>query len=108
MPPLARLPPLAPLQKKGGRSKGRQVYVGGYASELEAAHAYDRAVIAYCGPDAPLNVRRAAAADTCRPAWMPAWLPASCPLAFSQPLLPLTPACPPYLPTCPAVPARDL
>ncbi|EFN58603.1 hypothetical protein CHLNCDRAFT_13529, partial [Chlorella variabilis] len=41
--------------KKGGRSRGRQIYLGGYETELEAARAYDRAVIAHCGSKAPLN-----------------------------------------------------
>ena len=53
----AHPPPLACPQKKGGRSRGRQVYLGGYETELEAARAYDRAVIAHCGIEAPLNVR---------------------------------------------------
>lgn len=47
-------------QKKSKRTRGRQVYVGGYETELEAARAYDRAVIAYLGTSAPLNVRRGA------------------------------------------------
>jgi hypothetical protein len=33
------------------------VYLGGYETELEAARSYDRAVIAYKGDKAPLNVR---------------------------------------------------
>ncbi|KAL4457536.1 hypothetical protein ABPG75_012401 [Micractinium tetrahymenae] len=41
--------------KKSKRTRGRQVYVGGYETELEAARAYDRAVIAYLGMGAPLN-----------------------------------------------------
>ncbi|KAL4440679.1 hypothetical protein ABPG77_000388 [Micractinium sp. CCAP 211/92] len=41
--------------KKSKRTRGRQVYVGGYETELEAARAYDRAVIAYLGTSAPLN-----------------------------------------------------
>jgi hypothetical protein len=60
--PCAYLPAHPPLrdrpQKKGGRSRGRQVYLGGYETELEAARAYDRAVIAHCGIEAPLNVRQ--------------------------------------------------
>jgi hypothetical protein len=40
----------------GGRTRGRQVYLGGYATEEDAAHAYDKAALAYWGDTATLNV----------------------------------------------------
>ncbi|KDD72805.1 hypothetical protein H632_c2875p0, partial [Helicosporidium sp. ATCC 50920] len=40
---------------KGGRTRGRQVYLGGYTSEVEAARAYDIAALAFLGPQAPIN-----------------------------------------------------
>jgi hypothetical protein len=40
----------------GGRARGRQVYLGGYATEEAAARAYDRAALAYWGEEATLNV----------------------------------------------------
>lgn len=40
---------------KGGRTRGRQVYLGGYTTEEDAARAYDLAALAFLGPSAPTN-----------------------------------------------------
>lgn len=48
-------------QGKGGRTRGRQVYLGGYTSEEEAARAYDLAALAFLGAAAAINVRFAVA-----------------------------------------------
>lgn len=44
-------------QQKGGRTRGKQVYLGGYVDELAAARAYDRAALKYWPDTAILNVR---------------------------------------------------
>lgn len=45
-----------PQTGKKGRAKGRQIYLGGFADETEAAHAYDKIALVYLGPNAPTNV----------------------------------------------------
>lgn len=45
-----------PKLRKFNRKRGRQIYCGAYASEIEAARAYDKIAIAYAGDAAVLNV----------------------------------------------------
>ena len=47
------------LQKKGGRTRGKQIYLGGYDTEQAAARAYDVASLKFWGDDATTNVRPA-------------------------------------------------
>ena len=44
------------LQKQGGRTRGKQIYLGGYDSEQAAARAYDVASLKFWGDDAKTNV----------------------------------------------------
>lgn len=47
---------IRPQTGKRGRSKGRQIYLGGFSDEAEAAHAYDKIALVYLGLNAPTNV----------------------------------------------------
>jgi hypothetical protein len=54
--PLTLPIPTIVLQGKNKRSRGRQVYLGGYSDEEAAARTYDRAAIAFLGKKACTNV----------------------------------------------------
>lgn len=43
------------MRGPGGRSRGKQIYLGGYDSEEQAGRAYDMAAIVYFGQNALLN-----------------------------------------------------
>ena len=47
---------MANLQDKGGRKRGKQVYLGGWDTEHRAALAFDLAALKYWGPTTELNV----------------------------------------------------
>ena len=49
--------------RKKPRKKGRQVYLGGFETEVEAAMAYDMAAITFLGDKAQLNYERETYAD---------------------------------------------
>ena len=53
----------APGGRKKPRRKGRQIYLGGFQTEVQAAKAYDMASIAFLGDKAQLNYERGMYAD---------------------------------------------
>ena len=47
--------PACAVQGRGGRARGKQIYLGGWQTEEEAAEAYDTAAMKYWGTEASLN-----------------------------------------------------
>ena len=47
---------MRPKASKGGRTRGKQVYLGGFKCEVQAARAYDVACLKYWGAKTDTNV----------------------------------------------------